>query len=70
MGYCSHKEQLPEEESWPRAPSTMTGMSACAVWSRMGETAIFSSCVAQARLGQVHGLGGSGICLVYIMLHG
>lgn len=47
--------------NWSRAgpSSTMAGMSACTLWGRKAEAAIFSSCVAQPFLCQYEGLGGS-----------
>lgn len=60
--YCSLGEHWGAAATkWSRAghSSTMTGMSACTLWDRKAEAAIFSSCVAQPFLCQCNGLGGS-----------
>lgn len=60
--YCSLGEPWgAAATNWSRAgpSSTMAGMSACTLWGRKAEAAIFSSCVAQPFLCQYEGLGGS-----------
>lgn len=60
--YCSLGEHWGAAATkWSRAgpSSTMAGMSACTLWGRKAEAAIFSNCVAQPFLCQCDGLGGS-----------